>query len=266
MDGDAVGPPLRQHVQFAADRKAGAQALDRLVDQCAFAALHRRYEQRHRRHERVRERRVEAVEQEFVALAVAGGDFHGGLDRLRDAFVAAFSGGSVVENGAAETAEIATHDEGEQPLRRGEVLVGLDDREKRIGSRREMSEMIAGRSHDEVEIAVDLAAVALGDHRLERGRGLFEGDPGARPVAAQLDQAKAEAEQSVSIGMQIVAELRRERRRIRRQSAVAPDDRARLAARDQVSPETGGRRFGDVRRDCLRACGHRRPPCRRLRR
>lgn len=180
MDGDAVRPPLRQHIQLAAYRKASAEPLDRLGDQGTLVALHRLHEQGHRRHECVGQRRVEAVEQELVALAFAvASAVHGGLDGMCDVLVAAFSGGPVVEHGAAETAEVAPHEQGEQPLRRREVLVGLDDREQGVCARRKMREMIAGRGHDEMEVAVDLTAVALGDHRLERGRGLFEGHPGA---------------------------------------------------------------------------------------
>ena len=96
-----------------------------------------------------------------------------------------------------------------------------------------MREMIARRCHDEVEVAIDLLAVALRDHRLKRGGGLLEGDPRLCGVAAEFAKAKPEPEKRIAVGMQVEAELRRKGWRVRRQRAVAPDDRARLAARDE---------------------------------
>ena len=69
--------------------------------------------------------------------------------------------------------------------------------------------MIASGGHDEMEVAIDLAAIALGDHGLERCRGLLEGRPCLCRVTAELEQSEPESEQRVSVGMQIVAELRR---------------------------------------------------------
>ena len=98
--------------------------------------------------------------------------------------------------------------------------------------------MIARRRHDEVEVAIDLLAIALGDDRLERGGGLLEGGARLCGVAAEFAEAKAEAEERIAIGMQIVAELRRKGRRVWRKHAIAPDDRACLAASDEACRES----------------------------
>ena len=104
-----------------------------------------------------------------------------------------------------------------------------------------------------MEVAIGLLAVAFGHDRLEGGGRLLEGGARLGWVAAQLAEAKAEPEKHVAVGMQIVAELRRKGRRVGRKRAVAPDDRARLAACDQPAAKSGGRRFCRYRRRLLQA-------------
>ena len=45
VDRDAVGPPLRQHVQFAANREPRLEALQRQIDQWPFSTFQREQEQ-----------------------------------------------------------------------------------------------------------------------------------------------------------------------------------------------------------------------------
>jgi hypothetical protein len=121
-----------------------------------------------------------------------------------------------------------------------------------------MREVITRRCHYEVEVAIDLLAIALGDYGLKGGGGLLKGSARLCSVTAEFTEAKAEPEKGVAVGMEVVAELRREGRGAGRKRAVAPDDRARLSTRDQSAAKAGGRRFCDVGRDCLRRCWHRR--------
>ena len=101
-----------------------------------------------------------------------------------------------------------------------------------------MGEMIGRSGHDEMEVAIDLLAVAFGHHRLKRRGRLLEGGARLRSVAAELAKAQAKAQQGIGVGMEIVAELGSEGRRVGRECAVAPDDRAGLAACDQPAPES----------------------------
>ena len=71
VDRDAMRPPLRQHVQLAADGEARPKPLQRLIEERPLAAFQRKEEQGHGRHEGVGQRRVEAVEEEVIA-AVGG--------------------------------------------------------------------------------------------------------------------------------------------------------------------------------------------------
>lgn len=188
MDRDTVRPPLRQHVQFAADRKPRPESLQRLAEQRRLSPFDRKKEQGHGRHEGIRQRRVESVEDEVV-VAGSVGLVEPSLDGTRDADVTTFARRSVIEHGAAEAAEVSPHQLGENPLYRSEILVGLDDREERVGARRQMREMIARGSHDEVEISIDFGAVAFCDHGFEGGGGLFERDPRESRVAAEFSKA-----------------------------------------------------------------------------
>ncbi len=126
--------------------------------------------------------------------------------------------------------------------------------------------MITRRRHDEVEVAIDLPTIALGDHCLERGGGLLKGGTPLGGVAAEFAETKTQAKQGVSIGVQIIAELRRERWRVWWQDAIAPNDRSGLSASDQASAKPRSCSFIDVRDYRLRRCWHWRLPGHRQRR
>ena len=121
-----------------------------------------------------------------------------------------------------------------------------------------MGEVIGRGGHDEMEVTINLLAVALGHHRFKRCSRLLEGSARLGSVAAELAKAQAKAQQGISVGMEIVAELGGEGRRVGREGTVAPDDRTGLAACDQPAPEASGRCFCDVGRNRFRGCGHRR--------
>ena len=198
-----------------------AKPLQRLIEQRPLAAFQSEEEQGHGRKKGVGQRGVETVEEEVVAavgrICRGLGLIEVGLDGGGDPGIAAFAGSPVVETLSAKSAEVSPHQLGERPLDRREILVGFDDREQRVGAGGEMREMIARSRHDEVEVAIDLLAIALGDDRLERGGGLLEGDARLCGVAAEFAETKAEPEKRVTVGMQVVAELRRKGWRVRRQ-------------------------------------------------
>ncbi len=254
-------PPLRQHVHLAADREAGAKPFKRLVDQRPLAPFESEQEERHGGHEGVGERDIEAVEKEVVALLGRGGGGFGlielGLDARGDPRVAALAGSAIVEDAGAQGAEIAAHQLREGPLDGRKVVLGLDDGEQRIGARRQMGEVIGRSGHDEMKVAIDLLAVALGHHGLKRRGRLLEGGARLRSVAAELAKAQAKAQQGIGVGMEIVAELGSEARRVGRESAGGPEERAGLAACYQPAREAGGRRFCDVGRNRCSGRWHR---------
>src|SRR5437870_2528109 len=103
--------------------------------------------------------------------------------------------------------------------------------------------MIARCRHSEVEVAINLLAIALRDHRLKGGGRLLEGGARLCGVAAEFTEAEPEPEKRVAVRMQVVGELWCEGRRVRRKRAVAPDDCSCLALRDEASAKAGGGRF-----------------------
>jgi hypothetical protein len=119
-----------------------------------------------------------------------------------------------------------------------------------------MCEVIARCRHDEVEIAIDLLAIALCNHSFQGCGCLLEGGPGLGCISAEFSQAKTKPKKGVAIGMQVMAKLRSESWGIWREHPVSPDDCSRLTARDETASEAGSRRLRYVSRDCFRRCWH----------
>ncbi len=128
---DAVCPPLRQHVHLAANGKACSQALQRLIQQRSLTPFQGEEEQRHRRHESVGQRDVDALEKKvIVAVCRIGHPLYlveGGLNAGCDPSVAAFTGGPIIEHADTKRAEVSLHKQGKRPFNRGEIVVAFDD-------------------------------------------------------------------------------------------------------------------------------------------
>ena len=116
---------------------------------------------------------------------------------MGDLPIAALAGGPIVENAAAQGAEVAAHQQREGALDGREIFVGCNDREEGIGPRGQVGEMVGGRGRDKMEVAIDLLAITFRHHRFESCRRLFEGRARLGRIAAKLAkaQAKAKAEQ-----------------------------------------------------------------------
>ena len=260
MDRNAMRPPLRQHVQFAADGEVHLKPLQGLIEQRSLAPIQSQKKQGHGREEGVGQRCVETVKEEVsAAIDRIGGTLdliEMALDGRSDPGIATFACSAIVEHAGAKGCEVPPHQLCEDAFDRREILVGFNDRKQGVGTCGEVRQMVAGCCHHEMEVPIDLLAVALCDDRLERGCGLFKGDARLNSVTAEFAETQSQSEKRVAVGMQIVAELRRKGRGIGRKRAVAPDDCARLAAGYETSPKSGCRRFCDVGDDSFRRCWH----------
>ena len=128
-----------------------------------------------------------------------------------------------------------------------------------------MSEMIARRGHNEVEVPVGLLTVTLGHDCLKCSCCLFEGNTRLCGFAVHFTEAQTEPQQGVTVRMKIVAELRRKGRRVWWKNAISPYHCTRLTARDKPAPESSGYRFVDIGDDFLRRCWHSRSPAHKRR-
>jgi len=164
-----------------------------LLHERAVTPLEGEKECRERTEEAVGQREIDAVKQEgrwavvrlafcliLIPLRLKGGG---------DGGVAAGALKSKVEKSCPQRAHITKHELGEHAFDGREIVLAPDDGQQRIGSRREMSEMIGSRGHNEMEVAIGFAARAFGHDRFQRGRRLFEGEARAGRVSAQLEEA-----------------------------------------------------------------------------
>ncbi len=186
-------PPLRQQVDLGADAQAFTKPNEGLLHERAVPPLEREQERRERAEEAVGEREIDTVEQEgrspvglltcclcLIPLPLEGGG---------DGSVAAAALQSIIKNSRLQSAQVPEHKLGKCTLDQREIVIGLDDSEQRVGPGREVGEMVSGRGHDEVEVAVALAARAFGYDCFQSGSRLFEGEPGTSVIAPEFAEA-----------------------------------------------------------------------------
>ena len=233
----------------------------RETDVSEASAFQPEKKQRHSRHKGVGQRRVEAVEEEASAVVDGIGRALGlieiGLDGGGDPGIAAFARNAIVEDTGAKIPETPPHQLREHTFDQREIFVGFDDCKQRVGTGRKVREMIACCRHNEVEVTINLLAVAFGDDCFEGSCSLFESGARLCGVAIEFAKAKAESEKRIAVGMQIIAELRCEGWRIGRKLTVAPNDCAGLAACDEATSKAGSHCFCDIGRNRFRRCWHR---------
>ncbi|UFS67706.1 hypothetical protein LO749_16550 [Paracoccus denitrificans] len=151
----------------------------------------------------------------------------------------------------------SAHQQCERLFDRREIrLVGHDCKE-RVGPGGEVREMIAGRCHHEMEVAVCFAAIAFGHNCFEGSCGLLERRACLVRVAVEFEEAQTQAKQAISVTVEIETELWRKGGRVRRESTVTPDHCAGLAARNKPAAKARRRCVGDRRCDRVRGGWHR---------
>jgi len=113
MDRDTVRPPLRQHIQLATNGKTRPKAFQRLIEQRSLAAFQRKKEQRHRCHESIGKRSVEAVEEEVAAVIDALSNvlclIKISLDGRSNSSVAAFVRSPIIKDACTQRPQVPPH-------------------------------------------------------------------------------------------------------------------------------------------------------------
>jgi hypothetical protein len=234
---------------------------DRLVEKGPLAAIQREQEHREGAEEGVRQREIEALEEEVLSVAlrrvVSDGLGEALLEERCNSRVRSSAIQAEGVHACAQLVDVSAHQQRERLFDRGEILLGGHDRKEGIGAGRQVREMIAGRRHDEMEIAVCFVAVALGHDCFEGSRRLFKRDPCLVRVAIEFEEAQPQPKQAIGVAVEIEAELRREGGRAKGKNTVTPDHGARLASRDEPAAKACRCRVCDGGCDRVRGGWHR---------
>ena len=212
--------------------------------------------------EGVREREIQALDKEILSVALRSVRSDGLCEALLEERHYGRVRSSAIEaegvHVCAKLVDVSAHQQRERLFDWREILLSGHDSKEGIGASGQLREVIAGRGHDEMKIAVCFVTIALGYRRFEGGRRLFERDPCLVRIAIEFEQAQPQPEQAIGVAVEIEAELRREGGRARWENAITPDHRAGLASCDEPAAKACRRCVGYGGYDRVSGCWHQR--------